>query len=104
VKFQYSQIKNTFMGTAVILQIANAKCTTTHPNDHSREVSFQSDKKIYLTFMFTMAMTTILKMSIGPKNNFPVRFYSKPQLFRPLKIYPLKPQRKISNLYAQLDT
>ena len=92
------------MGTAVILQIANLKCTTTHPNDHSREVSLQSDTKIYLTFMLAMAMTAILKMSIGPKNNFPVRFYSKPQLFRPLKIYPLKPQCKISNCYAQLDT
>ena len=42
------------------------KCTTTHPNDHSCEVSLQSDTKYILTFMVTMATVVILKMS-NPK-------------------------------------
>jgi hypothetical protein len=46
-----------------ILEISNLKCTTTYPKDHSSEYSLQSDQtNIFLTFMFTMVTTAILKM------------------------------------------
>jgi hypothetical protein len=55
------------------LKIFNLEYTSAHPKDHSCEVSLESDKK--KTFMVTMAMAAILKMSIPtctstqPKDN-----------------------------------
>ena len=55
MKFHYNQITkkttlkhNGYHGNVGHLKNAYPKCTTTHPNGHSCEVSLQSDKHIYI--------------------------------------------------------
>ena len=49
----------------IIIMIFNLECTSSHPKDHSCEVSLQSDKNnIFSTFMVIMATVAILKYVI----------------------------------------
>ena len=90
VKFHYNWIKSLkkpfmiTMATVDIFKITNPKCTSTHPKDHSCEISLQSDQKYFFP-----------EENNSPKNSIVNTNYlcsSKYTLWN------------ISNLYAQLDT
>jgi hypothetical protein len=51
------------VGTVAIKKIFKLEGTSAHPKDHSCEVSLLRIKKIFVTFMVTMAIAAILKMS-----------------------------------------